>query len=502
MAEPLANLRQFTPAGPVAAAFLSDATSKVRFLRGPVGGGKTVSCVFDAPKQASMMPVCRDGQIHVRGTVIGATYGQLERNLYPTWKFWLPPGGQHSVWEGGGGRFARHYLKFTILRDGRKVQVNLEMIFAAIGELSVEQFVRGYEPTFWWLFEVDLLPEGLVEEALGRLGRFPNAEMRRPDLPPEAYRSYVTGDLNAPDIDSWYYNLVEEVRPPGYTQYVQPSGLSAQAENVQNLSPTYYRDLEERNRHKVKWVKRFIKNEYGPTEIGEPVYPEYSDQVHLAAEVLKPVPGRSLYLGFDQGLTQPACIVVDRAPSGQWRVLKEIVPGRMNARRFAQLVRAELMEFAPHSRIEAAYCDPAGFYGADKESGETAWAETVGHELGITILPAPTNEIDPRLTAVKDELVYMVDGGQPALIVSPACKMLRKGFASHYIFQTRADDKSQFGKPIKNIYANPQDALQYILLGVKGRYIVVQGHSSGGYGRGAGVPATTSVIRSSFVSGW
>ena len=494
------QFRQFKPAGPVAAQFLSDTESKVKFLRGPIGGGKTVTCTFDCPKQAARLPLCRDGQIHVRGTVIGSTYGQLERNLYPTWKFWLPPGGANSVWEGGGGRFARHHLKFDILRDGQRARVNLEMIFAAIGELSVEQFVRGYEPTFWWLFETDLLPDGIVEEALGRLGRFPNAEMRLPGTTADDYPSWVMGDLNAPDIDSWYYKLVEEIRPPGLTQYVQPSGLSSDAENLQNLSPTYYQDHMARNGHRPKWVKRFIKNEYGPTEVGQPVYPEYSDAVHLASEVLVPDPKRGLYLGFDQGLTQPACVVLQRGGNGQWRLLREIVPGRMNGRRFGQLVRAELAEFAPHCRIEAAYADPAGFGGVDTEAGETAWAETVGQELGTVILPAPTNEIDARLTAVKDELSYMVDNGQPALTVSPACTMTRKGFASHYIFSDRPAEAAQYGKPIKNVYSNPHDGLQYILLGIKGRHSVVQARSSAGVHVPAGGVVTK--IKSDFLTGW
>ena len=496
----LDQVRQFKPAGRVAASFLADSTSKVRFLRGPVGGGKTVSCVFDAPMQASKMPLCRDGQIHVRGTVIGATYGQLERNLYPTWKFWLPPGGPNSVWEGGGGRFAKHHLKFDIIRGGKRVRVNLEMIFAAIGELSVEQFVRGYEPTFWHLFETDLLPNGIVEEALGRLGRWPNAEMRLPELPPEDYHSYVVGDLNAPDIDSWYYKLVEEICPPGLTQYVQPSGLSPNAENVQNLSPTYYQDLLARNAHRKKWVTRFIKNEYGPTEVGDPVYAEYSDQVHLAPEELKFDPSRPLSLGLDQGLTQPAAVVLQRSANGQWRVLFEYVPGRMNARRFAIGLRDLIAEKCPNAKIEQAYADPAGFTGADNEAGELAWAETVGKELGVVVMPAPTNEIDPRLTAVKDELSFMLDGGEPALLISRACRMLRKGFASHYVYATRAAEQAQYGKPIKNVYSNPHDALQYILLGVKGRYGVIQGNRVDPAFAAAAQASVT--VKSDFLDGW
>lgn len=66
--------RQYKPPGPVAAQFLSDRTSKVKLLRGPVGGGKTVTCIFDPlAHAATMMPIWRDGIIYFRLTVIGRT---------------------------------------------------------------------------------------------------------------------------------------------------------------------------------------------------------------------------------------------------------------------------------------------------------------------------------------------------------------------------------------------------------------------------------------------
>lgn len=476
------KFRQYRPPGPVAAAFLSDRTSKVKLLRGPVGGGKTVTCIFDPLAHAAMMmPICRDGIIHFRLAVIGVTYGQLERNLYPSWKFWLPPGADNewteSEWAGGGGRFATHKIKFDTVRGGRRVPVDFEAIFAAIGEQSVEQFMRGFEPSAWYLFEVDQAPDGIIEQAVGRLGRYPNAEMLRPG---DSYHSYVMGDLNSPDIDSWYYRTVEEVKPKGWRQFVQPSGLSPKAENTQNLPKNYYRDLYEQNAHRKRWTKRFILNEYGPSDLGEPVYgDEWSDDIHYAPDPIEPIKGVDLLLGFDQGLSFPAAVLAQRTSRGQWRVLGEVAEGRMNERRFAALVRQMIEEVAPNFPLPTiGYADPAGFDGADKEAGELAWAEIVAEELGIAILPAPSNEIQLRLTAVRDELTYMIDAHTPALIVSPRCRMLRKGFASHYMYEKRPAEKSQQRKPVKNIYSNPHDALQYLMLGVKGRYGVIEGPRS------------------------
>ncbi len=504
MSAAVEKFRNFKPAGPVAAAFLADTTSQVRFLRGPVGGGKTVTCIFDCLKRASIMPVCRDGWIHDRVTVVGSTYGQLERNLYPSWHFWLPRDGgdwTEGTWHGGGGRFATHRLKFDVVRHNERVPVNLEVIFAAIGELSLEQFMRGFEPSAWYLFEVDQLPEGIVEQAVGRLGRYPNAEMLRPA---DQWLGYVIGDLNAPDIDSWYYKLVEDVRPKGVSQYVQPSGLSPRAENLQNLPASYYQNLYEMNQHRKRWVRRFILNAYGPSDDGEPVYPEYSDEIHLSRQPLQPLKDRPLLIGLDQGLTRPAAVIGQRSSHGQLRVLAECVPGRMNARRFAEQLKALIAEKAPKSSIGGAWADPAGFTGADREAGELAWAELVGEEMGIEIEPAPTNEIDLRLTAVKDDLTFMIDPQTPALLLSgPDCPILRKGFASHYRYRRqRVGNQDRFAdKPDKSDdSSHPHDALQYLELGDKGRYGVIAGprKARGGRLEASGV----SIVKSDYLAGW
>ena len=339
------------------------------------GGGKSVTCIFDSLKNASSMPVCTDGVIRYRLAVIGQTYGQMERNLFPTWTEWLPrDGGEWTDAEftGGGGRSAIHKITFDVLRNGKRVQVQFEAIFAAIGEYAVEQFMRGFEPTAFWLYEMDLLPEAVLDHAIFRIGRYPAQH----SLPAGAsFRPYVIGDLNAPDIDSWFYRRFEEERPAGHRLYKQPSGRGASAENIHNLPPGYYDRQVTTLANRPKLIKRMVDAQYGPAGDGEPVYEgDYSDDVHLAKEELKPLPRVPIKLGLDQGVQRPACVAGQRLPNGQMRVLYEVVPGRMGPRRFAEAIRLEHAEVAPGHPLEMGWADPAGFFGADKEGGEFAWA--------------------------------------------------------------------------------------------------------------------------------
>ncbi|MBJ7535294.1 hypothetical protein JDN40_14375 [Rhodomicrobium vannielii ATCC 17100] len=475
--------RMFSAPGPVAAAFMADRHNSVRALLGPVGGGKTVACIHDLLTNAALMPACRDGVIRFRSVAIRDTYDRLEKTTIATWTQWVPK--DLGTWVGGGGRSATHTLNFEVLRGGRKVPVEFEIIFAAIGDQAAEDFCRGFEVTACWLNEMDRLSPDVLTHIMGRIGRYPRAEMMPAGV---KYREFVIGDLNAPDIDDWFYRLFEETRPEGYAIYKQPSGLSPQAENIQNLQAGYYERLVTANVNNPKWVKRFVHAAYGPSDEGEPVYSEYSDDRHLSRVRLEPRKGVPIRLGVDAGIQRPAGVFTQWLPSGQWRILGEVVPGRMGAKRFAGELKRWMTENAPGFEIAQAFCDPAGFAGGDTESGELAWAETVMHELGVAVLPAPSNEIGLRLDAVREELTYQIDGQTPALLLSSECKMLRKGFASHYRYarQLVAGTARYSDKPEKNDFSHCHDALQYVLLGSKGRYGVVAGD-------GTRKPATSSM---------
>lgn len=483
----LQGFRQFRPSGAISAAFIADQTSTVKALLGPVGGGKSVACVYDSVRRPSLMPACNDGIVRYRRAICGTTYGQLERNLYPTWKRWLPEDGGDftpvAEWKGGGGRSAVHKLEWEVLRGNRLVIVQAEYVFAAVGDLAVEEFMRGFEPTDFWLYEVDQQPEAMIDVGITRLGRYPATSERgeRDALPADAaFSPMIACDLNAPDIDSWFYQKFEEDPPAGFRVYKQPSGKSAKAENIGNLPRGYYdRQIEALSKRPggKHLITRMVHAKYAPSQAGEPVFVEYDDDVHLAPDELQARRDVPLQLCFDQGLGQPACLGLQTMPSGQVRVLFEVVPGRMSARRFAAAVRDEIALVAAGVPLaEVHYADPAGFTGADREDGELAWAEIVGAELGITIVPADTNEIDIRHTVVVDQLTYFVGPGEPGLILSRRCRMLRKGFVSHYMFEKRPAEKSQNRKPVKNLWSNPHDALQYGLLGLKGRYGAIVGN--------------------------
>jgi hypothetical protein len=309
---------------------------------------------------------------------------------------------------------------------------------------------------------------------VSRLGRYP---------PRDAYGNGASWwgaglDFNAPDTENWTYHDLVEVPIEASKFFRQPGGLEPGAENLENLpgGRRYYEQLIAANPE--WWVRRYVHNKFGYSRVGKPVYPEFNDARHVAGSPLIPVRGIPLIVGADAGGT-PAAVLMQRMRDGQWRILDEIVTpndqvtGPLRLAKQVNLLLAEeryrrAMDDA-HFDLEAGekpiigYCDPSALYGADRQAGERNWMEAVAHATQIRFKPAPTNDPMSRMEAVRRPLIPTIDGTQPAFLLSPACRVLRKAFNSGYRFRKlqiagseRYDERAE-----KNEFSHVMEALQY-----------------------------------------
>ncbi|MCE7026417.1 hypothetical protein [Jiella avicenniae] len=490
------DVRTYTPPGDVASQFLASREA-VRFIKGPIGSGKTNLVFFDMITCASQMPKCsygsNAGNRLFRGLILRENYTDLWRTTIPSWWQWFPEG--VGDWKGSPGRQAIHKLRFEMPDGGFLV---FEIWFMAIEDHKVEDVLRGIEFTMANMNEADRLAEDVLTYLVGRVvqRRFPPKRFFA-----ERDRNYfvgVTGDLNPPDTDSWIYQTFEELQPSGHKMFHQPSGLSPRGENRSGVTLAEYQEIARLNQHRPWWVKRMVEGRYGPSRDGTPCFPEYDDDRHFAGDELKPLPGLGLRLGFDQGVRGPAMIVAQWTPSGQLRVLDELYVGRMGPTRFGHECRLLLESRYQGFSVDWATCDPAGLAGADTEGGDYSWHQIMEREMGMPIAAAPSQEIKLRHDGVSQLLRYSIDGRQPALIVSSRCKMLRKGFNSHYRFKVRKNgvETSLDPKPEKNEFADVHDALQYLIEDLMGIEGITQGLLTG-MGHNGGPPLDDDEERSS-----
>lgn len=408
-----------------------------------------------------------DGKRHTRWAVIRNTKQQLKDTTIKTWLDWFR--------EDAFGKFTWSDLSHHIQIN----DVDLEVLFRPLDTPDDVRRVLSLEVTGAWLNECREIPKIIVDALGDRTGRFPS--QREGGC---TWRG-VFGDTNPPDDSSWFYKMAEEVRPDGWEFFKQPGGLievggefieNPEAENTSNLEQKYY--LTRKEGKKPDYVRVYYCAQYGFVQEGRPVHSDYVDSVHCHHSILEPVKGIPIRFALDFGLT-PACAFGQRMPNGRWVIFDEISTDDMGITKFAELLLLPKLQGEYKDFEYMAWGDPAG----DKRSDTDEFTPyQILAAFGIKAIPAHTNDPDLRRGSLEAPLRRMIDG-KPGLIISPRCKMLRKGLAGGYHYKrVRVSGEERFHEePAKNIYSHIVEALEYMLMesGEGKELINRRKHSSG-----------------------
>lgn len=454
---------QWAPPGPVSAAFL-ECDDELCALMGPVGSGKTTVGLMRGVVRSYLQKPGPDGWRHAKGAVVRRLQKDLEKTTMQSWQRWFPK--TMGTWRGAAGDPATHELVLRHPGDGGLV--NLRVEFIALGDLRIEEALRGWEGTWAYVDEADLMAPNALTFLLSRVGRYPARD--------QLGWSGVWATFNAPEVDS-YCNLdfIEEPKP-GHRLFRQPGGLEVGAENLENLPPGYYERL--RRTMKAHDARRFVDNRPGISQDAEAVYPEFNDLVHMAPAPLLVLPGRPLIVGMDAGGT-PAAGIWQRAPDGQRRKLRELTTHAKDAgsitgpKRFGeqlrdlldQLLRDESGRMLRDVPVRGV-ADPSAAFGADTAAGEGSWIDIVARTAGIPVLPAFTNDPTPRRESYRLPMTQTIDGHKPALVIDPSCKFTRVALMRDYKFPLiRGPGGTRRAEaPAKNWASHMIEADQYALM--------------------------------------
>lgn len=433
---------------------------RVEAIMGPLGSGKTVqSCqkLFAAmcnqePNKNNIRPS--------RWVAVRNTYPDLTSTTIKDWLELYRDLGRHV---GGGLEPPTHHLDFD-LEDGTSVEA--QVIFLALDRADAVKKLRGIQCTGFWLNEMKELPKAVVDMADLRHGRYPSLAAGGVKC---TWHGMI-GDTNAPDEDHWYYELAEVVKPEGWTFHRQPGGvfpvgdtfeINEDAENIHNLPEGYYaKGMAGKSND---WIKINLANEYGYVADGKPVYPEYVDSVHCLKEEYIPNPDLPILLGADFGRT-PACAMVQYIPGiGRYIGFDEFIADDMSATTFAPELKLYLDKHYPGFKFARGGGDPSGDYG-NQSTDDTPFR--ILRAAGINcIYPTHTNDPLIRRSSIINPMKRLCMDGKPAFMVSPKCKMWRKGLMGGFCYkriQVVGDERFN-DKPDKNKYSHICEAGEYAL---------------------------------------
>lgn len=446
----------------------------VRIIAGPVGSGKTTSCIFELLRRAIEQRVNTDGVRHTRFAIVRQTLKQLEDTVLKDIEQWLKGIVSYKV----SGRTV--FINFADVRS--------EWLLIPLEDQEDQRRLLSMQLTGAWMSECIEMSTEIVPPLTGRCGRYPGAAMGGCSW------AGIIADTNMPSEGDEWYKLMEVDTPPDWQVFIQPGGRAPDAENLEWLNQSektlalplthperlqqgrmYYERLA-RNRS-PDWITRYVDAQYGPDPSGSAVFKDtfkksfhgvtLKDAERTAGRktAIEPVYGYPLIVAQDFG-RNPCALICQIDHKGRALVLEEIVSEDMGLELHIRTrLQPALNKDMYAGRQVMVVGDPAG------RQRSTSYEETSFDLLkraGLRAYPAPTNNIDKRLRAVDTMLLQQRDGAAALLVDADRCPMLVLALQGRYRYAKRKNGQLSPLPEKLHPWSDLADALQYFCLVVQG----------------------------------
>ena len=458
------------PEGSILAKFM-ESDSYGRIIAGPVGSGKTTACIMELFRRAIEQAPADDGIRYSRFAVVRQTLKQLKDTVLKECENWLSSDGGPGLWKVSEGTF---HVKFN--------DVVSEWIFIPLEDAQDQARLLSMQLTAAWLSECIEMNLDVVNPISGRLGRYPAGRRGAPTW------YGMIADTNMPTELTPWHKFMEDL-PANWQKFIQPSGLSPNAENLNYLLQTkdtvklplnhprrieqgrkYYDNLVLQWGEDHPWVNRYVKAQYGDDPSGMAVFKaSFRPSFHIVPDT-QLIPGYPLLIGQDFG-RNPWSLICQPDHMGRLLVHEEVPATNIGLEKHVlQNLKPRLLSNKYIQFKMAVIGDPAGV-AKDSHSEENSF--DLIKRLGIPAFPSTTNDLDPRLRAVEALLGRQTNGGPTLLINGPGCPFLCRAMAGGYRF-AKAKQGGLKPKPEKldpEGYSHIADCLQYVALVVHGNLV-------------------------------
>jgi hypothetical protein len=419
--------------------------SRIRIIIGPLGSGKTMGCVMTLMRWACTQAP-HNGIRYTRFALIRNTLQQLRQTVLADTMSYLQGMAHYYTTDST--------IQFRLtLPDGTRVHSDWMLL-----PLDSKEDVRrllSLQLTAAWINEVREVPFDIIRPLLGRCGRYPSKALGG------ASQRGIIGDSNPWDSDSPYHDRMVLNPHPSWKLFHQPSGLSADAENVENLPDGYYEELM--SDKDPDWCSVHVEAQWGISNAGQAVFRRtFHAPTHVKDMGVTVNPLRPVMVGMDFGRT-PCAVIGQHDNYGRAIIMKEIITESMGLIQMVEEHLKPVLLGAPYAgRRVFIVGDPAGAQ-RSQLSEETNF--DVLHEQGFLAYPASTNQIEPRLLAV-DRLLRQTLMGEPALQISRAgCPVLISALGNKYRYRRKRDGQMEDIPEKLHPWSDVVDALQYFCLG-------------------------------------
>ena len=333
------------------------------------------------------------------GLAIRDTWENLKRTTLEEFLFWFPDGvfgnfvAGDKCWHWNTKRTGLKGKLYWIGVDGEEDATKIASMPLAYFLMDEPSAAAGSSAG---------IPEFIFDTAL--------AQLRQPGM------NWYAAKLaqNNPDESHWTHRRFVDPGTPADPNIelleAQEGGFKSfqtqEPENLKNLPPGYYQQMERNWAGRPDLVKRFVKGQYGFQQIGKPVTPEWSDELHLVPEI-EPIKGMPLYLLWDGGLN-PTCVITQITPLGYWLILESHVGTGIGMYQLIEDVVKPRMSSRFRGWTWQSIGDPNLCTPEQSDSRQTA-ARVIRNELGGTFIKG-VNDISARTNPLRAVLRRTVNG--------------------------------------------------------------------------------------------
>ena len=418
-----------------------------RWIRGPIGSGKSVVCALELMVRASKQKPGSDGIRYTRMAVVRNTLQQLKTTVLPTIRTVLGP--------------ICHWKVSDSTIQIRVDDIHCDILLLPLDTDANVQRLLSLELTMGWVSEFREIRPELIVALMSRTGRYPSIINGGP-----TYYGTIA-ETNSFSEDSPYFDILEAPSlsgnlPTTWDYFVQPGGMTPDAENKGNLPPDYYTDMVESNT--PEWVAQYVHNKITPSLSGQAVYKNsFVGDWHISDGELVPSRGYPLIIGMDTG-RNPAATICQVNHSGQFLVLDQLWEANMGMKRFLREHVMPRLQAERFQGLPSFVCvDPAGLQRS--QIGEESVLDAIKKE-GFDAQVAQTNSIDPRLRAVDNWLLKAMPGGKAAMVIDVVhCGPTIQDMRSGYRFKIKKDGETEDSPEKRHPESDRADSLQYAALG-------------------------------------
>jgi hypothetical protein len=439
---------EYTPP-PTVGKFLQS-TAFAKIIMGPVGSGKTTGLLFDIPKMAAEQRKSPDGVRRFRAVIVRNTYAQLQDTSLKSWFTWFP---EHTA-----GDYARTNKVFTMRFD----DVECEVWFRPLDTAEDVKKLLSVEASVICFDEAREINPEIWEAASGRVGRYPSKKDGGPYKENGEPNFGLRASTNPPDADTYWADLIEN--PPANTDvFIQPSALSPEAENMDNLPDHYYENLCQGK--KEDWIDVYVRSKMGKSLSGQPVFGSFDSTTHVAKEELKPSTlNGTLFVGIDNGLS-PAAVFGQVDFNGRILAYDAIYADGLGALRFCrERLKPLIARKYPGFKV-LLIADPACNQRAQTDEKTIV---SIYKSEGFQIVTAKTNSLAARIASVDYYLTRTVEGKSSILLCPVGCKPLIQALRGKYKYRTNTKGETDTTPEKSHPYSDLADGLQYLALHASG----------------------------------